>query len=132
MIPIGPAPVMRTSSPRTGKLERGVHGVAERVEDRRHVEVYPGQVTPHVHGREGNVLRERPGVIDPDPLGSGTLHTAARDAVAAPPADQMALPAHEVAYLEVVHIDTELDDPADELVADDKRNGHVRLGPGVP
>ena len=39
MMPIGPAPVISTSSPSTGNVERGVHRVAERVEDRRDVEV---------------------------------------------------------------------------------------------
>ena len=32
--PIGPAPVISTSSPSTGNGERRMHGVAERIEDR--------------------------------------------------------------------------------------------------
>ena len=71
-------------------------------------------------------------MVDPDPLCPGALHAPARDAVAAPPADQVALAAHEVADLEVVDVDAELDDLADELVADDERHRDVRLRPGVP
>ena len=79
-----------------------------------------------------DVLGEGARVVDPDPLCPGALHTPARDAVAASPADQVALAAHEVADLEVVDVDAELHDLADELVADDKGDGHVRLRPGVP
>ena len=109
-----------------------MHGVAERVEDRRYVEVDAGHMTPHVRGRQRDVLRECSREIDPDPLCPGTLHTPARDAVTASPADQVALAAHEVACLEVVDIDAELHDLADELMADDKGHGHVRPRPRVP
>jgi hypothetical protein len=37
MMPMGPAPVMRTSSP-MHRRQRGVHGVAEGIEDARHLE----------------------------------------------------------------------------------------------
>ena len=73
-----------------------------------------------------------PGEVDPDALGPGALHAPAGNAVAAPPADQVALAAHEVAYLEVVDVDAELHDLADELVADDERDRDVRLRPRVP
>ena len=39
--------------------ERRVHGVAERVEDRRHVEVDAGRMTPHVRGRQARCTRRR-------------------------------------------------------------------------
>ena len=112
--------------------QRGMDGVSERVEDGRHVEVDASQVAPDVRGRQRDVFRESPREIDPDPLYPGTLHTPARDAVAAPPADQMALTAHEVTHLEVVDVDAELHDLADEFVADDQRHRDVRLRPGVP
>ena len=109
-----------------------MHGVAERVEDGRHVEVDASQMAPDVRGRQRDVFRECPREVDPDPLCPGALHTPARDAVAAPPADQVALAAHEVTHLEVVDIDAELHDLPDELVTDDQRHRDVRLRPGVP
>ena len=132
MIPIGPAPVMRTSSPSTGKVSAVCTALPNGSKIGRHVEVDAGQVTPHVHGRQGDVLGESAREIDPDTLGPGTLHAPAGNAVAAAPADQMTFAAHEVAYLEVVDVRAELDDLADELMADDERDGDVSPAPTRP
>ena len=132
MIPIGPAPVMSTSSPRTGNAERRVHGVAERVEDGGDVEVDVGAMPPHVRGGQGDVLGVGARVVDTDALCLRALHAPPRNAVAAPAAYQMSLPAHEVADRQLVNVGTKLDDLADELVADYERDGDVGLGPVVP
>ena len=56
----------------------------------------------------------------------------AGQAVAAAAADDVPLAADDLAGVEVVDVRADLDDPADELVADDHRHGDRLLRPGVP
>ena len=70
MMPIGPAPVMSTSSPRTWKRQGRVHGVAERIEDRlRRRDRWPGSVMPDIGHRQGKIFGEGARPIDADALG---------------------------------------------------------------
>src|ERR1019366_6978240 len=114
------------------EAERGVHGVSERVEDRRHVKVDVVGVTPDIRGGKRDVLGIRARVIHSDPLGTRAHDAPARDAVATAPADEVAFAAHEIAYRELLDIYPELDDLADELMSDNKRDRHVGPRPLVP
>ena len=112
--------------------ERGVDRVAERVEDRRDLLVDARPVVPDVGHRQRHVLGERPVASDAETDGVGAQVAAAGEAVAASSADDVAFARDEVARLEVRDVRPDLDDLADELVADHERRGD-RLGrPGVP
>ena len=63
--------------------ERRVDGVAERVEDRRHVAVDPRGMVPDVGHRQGDVLGERPRAVDAHPLGVLAEGPPSGEAVAA-------------------------------------------------
>ena len=82
--------------------QRGVHGVAERVEDRGDVEVDLGAVHPHVGGGQRHVLGERAVAADAEADGGAAQVAAAGQAVAALAADQVALAADQVADRDVL------------------------------
>ena len=132
MMPIGPAPVISTSSPEHREGERRVHGVAEGIEDRGDVEVDARRVLPDVRHRQRDVLGERARAVDADALGVGAEVPAPGHAVAAAAAHEVPLAADDVAGREVVHVRADRDDLADELVADDHRHRDRALRPGVP
>ena len=73
-----------------------------------------------------------PVAVDADALGVRAEVAAPGHAVAAAPADEVALAADEVAGVKVVDVAADLDDLADELVSDDQRHRHGALRPGVP
>ena len=61
MQPIGPAPVISTSSPSTSNAERSVHGIAERIEERDDLASGSCRVgVPDVRHRQGDVFGEAP------------------------------------------------------------------------
>ena len=133
MMPIGPAPVISTSSPSTSKRQRGVHGVAERVEDRRRRR---GRCSCRDARRwsSGSAMysANAPGRLTPMPLRVRAQMPPAGQAVAAAAADDVPLAADDVAGREVVDVGADLDDLADELVADHHRHRDRLLRPGVP
>ncbi|SPF34488.1 hypothetical protein SBA4_150005 [Candidatus Sulfopaludibacter sp. SbA4] len=104
------------------KGKRGVHGVAERVENGGHVQRNRFVVMPHVGHRQRDVFGERTRPVDPDPHGVGAQVAASRQAVAAAPAHHVPLAADDFAGEEIRHVRTDLHDLADEFVAD--RHGH--------
>jgi hypothetical protein len=112
--------------------QRRVHRVAERVEDRGHVQVHVDAVHPHVLLRHAHELRERAVEVHPEPAGVRAQVAATRLAVAAVAADEVALRADEVADLRRGDLPADLDDLADELVAEHQRRGDVRPRPRVP
>ena len=104
-----------------------MHGVAERIEDRRDVAVDARGVAPDVRHRQRDVLGERARVVDADPVRVRAQVPPARHAVAAAAAHEVALAADEVAGREVVDVGSDCDHLADELVADDQSaTGTVR------
>jgi hypothetical protein len=58
--------------------------------------------------------------------------SASREAVPASAADDVPFAGDDLADVEVVDVRAYFDDPANELVADDHRDGDGLLGPGVP
>ena len=90
------------------ELQRRVHRVAERVEDRRDVAVDGTLVVPDVRHRQRDVLGERAGPVHADPFRERAEVAPSGHAVAAPSADHVALAAHEVARVEVADVRADL------------------------
>src|SRR5690606_23094627 len=82
--------------------QRGVHGVAERVEDRGDVQVDGDAVHPDVGGGQRDVLGEGAVTADSQAHGGPAQVAAAGQAVAALAAHQVALAADQVTGLDVV------------------------------
>ena len=111
----------------------GVDGVAERVEDRlRRRAGCCGSWTQTLVIGSARYSAKAPGRLTPMPLRVLAQMPPAGEAVAAAAADDVAFAADDVAGVEVVDVRADLDDPADELVADDHRHRDRLLRPGVP
>ena len=113
-------------------LRRRMDRIAERVEDRGDVEVDLGEVGPQVARRHDDELGEGSVALHPDAYGVGAQHPASGQTVAALAARDVALGADDLAGVDGGDTLTELDDLADELVADDQRGMDGVLGPLVP
>src|SRR5262249_59816711 len=103
-----------------------------RVEDGLHVARDVRVVDPDVGHRHGDVFGECAGALHADALRVLAQVAAAGQAVAAVAADDVPLGADDLAGVEVLDVGTDLDDAADELVADDQRHRDGALRPGVP
>ena len=132
MIPMGPAPVISTSSPKHGKRERGVDGVAERIEDGGDVQIDVFLVTPQVGHRHRDVIGERARPVHADALDVRAQMPPSGQAVAAAAADHVTFAAHEIARVKIVDVGADFHDLADELMADRHRHGNGALRPFVP
>lgn len=115
-----------------GKLQRRVDGIAEGIEDRRHIGVQSCRVHPHIGGGHREVFAER--AIDgvSDALGIAAEVTFAGQAGPAAAAHVVSLAGDELAHLETGHRRPKLDDGAAELVSDHARGAHDALRPSVP
>jgi len=109
-----------------------VRGVAQGVEATQNIGGDLLVAIPDVRHRHADELGERPVAVDPDPSGGVAQVSPAGQAVAAAPAHHMSLGADQITHVEIVHVAADLDDPADELVADHHRDLDRLLGPGVP
>jgi hypothetical protein len=114
------------------KGQRGVHGVAEGIEDARHLLVHAVAMMPDVRHRHADVFGEGSGAVHADADGVFAKVAASGEAVAAATADDVALGADDLAGMEVVHVGADGDDLADELMPDDHRHRNGLLRPGVP
>src|SRR5213075_854391 len=90
------------------------------------------RVDPHVGHRQGEVLGESSRAIDADALRERAKMSPAGEAIATPPAHDVPLAAHDLAGEKIGDVRTDLDDLADELVADDHRHGNGLGRPRVP
>src|SRR4029079_7215857 len=115
-----------------GERQRGVHGVAERVEDRGDLVGDARPVVPDVGHGERDVLGERAWPLHPQPDRVGAEMPATRHAVPATPADDVALTAHALSDGEPADGGAHLDALADELVADHERDRDRPLRPRIP
>ena len=97
MAPMGPAPVISTSSPSRSYLQGSVYRVAKGVEQGRHIQVDAFGVLPYIGHGQGQVLGEGPGTVNTDAAGKGTQVTPSRHAVAAAAAHHMALAGDDLA-----------------------------------
>ena len=133
MMPIGPAPVISTSSPSTGNdsavctaLPKGSKMAAT-----SQVDVRDRGCQMLVIGRT-MYSANAPGRLTPTPERVRAEMAAAGQAVAAASADDVAFAADDVAGLKIGDVGADLDDFADEFVADDHRHGDGLLRPLVP
>ena len=112
--------------------ERGVDRVAERVEDRGDLLVDARPVVPDVGHRQGHVLGERPVASDAEP--DRWAHRCRRPARQCRQRPQTTWPSPLTRSpgREVGDVGADLDDLADELVADDERRLDRLRGPRVP
>ena len=92
----------------------------------------PGRVVPDVGHRQDDVLGEGAVAANPEADRMGAQVAPACEAVPAQAADDVTLARDEVAGMEVVHVAADLDDLADELVADDERRLDRARRPRVP
>ena len=114
------------------ELSRGVHRVAERVEDRRDVKVDLRQVGPQVPGGHDDVLGERAIALHADPDRVRAQRTPAGHAVAATPADDVSLGAHQLPHVNGLDALPELRHLTDELMAHHQGRLDRRLCPFAP
>ena len=92
----------------------------------------PGQWCQMLVTGSDDVLREGSVAPDPETDRVGAQVAPAREAVAAHAAHDVTFAGDQVAGMEVVHVAADLDDLADELVADDERRRDGLRGPRVP
>ncbi len=112
--------------------EGGVDGVTERVEDGSDIRIDARAVDPGIGHGQGKVLGKCAGAIDADALGIGAQMATAGQAIAAMAADDVALAADDLAGEKVAHVRADLDDFADEFVADDHGNRDGFSCPVIP
>ena len=132
MMPIGPAPVISTSSPSTSNWSAVCTALPNGSKIAWTSRGMLRVVDPDVGHRQRQVLGERPGAVDADALGVLAQVPPAGQAVAAPAADDVPLAADDLADVEVLDVRADLDDLAHELVADHHRHRDRLLRPGVP
>src|SRR6202140_3897938 len=103
------------------KLRRRVYGVAERVEDRRDVEVDLGQVRPQVDRRHHDELGEGAVPLNSDADSVGAQGPASGQAVAAATAHDVPLGSDDLAWVDGRHALAQANHLADKLVSDNQR-----------
>ena len=132
MMPIGPAPVISTSSPT--RLNESAVCVAlpngSRIDATS--SVIDVRQLEGVEGRDDEVFGEAALAVHADADRVAAQVAAAGAAVAAITAGDVAFAGDAVADLEALHLAADLDDLADVLVADGHRHGIVLLRPLVP
>jgi hypothetical protein len=115
-----------------GKGERGVNGVAERIEDGGDLMRDAGRVAPDIGHRDDDVLGEGSVAIDADSKRVGAEVAAAGEAVSTATADYMAFAADDLANGEIGDVGAHGYDFADELVANDEALADGGFCPGIP
>ncbi len=130
--PDGPRPGDQHVLAQQVERQRRVRGVAQRVEAGQDLQRDARVGVPDVGLRHAQVLGEAALAVHPHPAGAGAQVTPARQAVAAVPADQVALPAHRLAGEKVPDHGAHALHDAGELVPDHQGHRHVLRGPGVP
>ncbi|MCY1356045.1 hypothetical protein D9M69_424840 [compost metagenome] len=110
----------------------GVHGIAERVEDRRDLVGHVVRDRHDVIFRQADELAEGTRAVDADAERVAAQMPAAGAAVAAFAADDMALARHPLADMVLGDGRADLGDLAHELMADDHRHRDGLLRPLVP
>ena len=132
MIPIGPAPVISTSSPSTLNDRAVWTALPSGSKMAATSRSMPLGVMPDVGHRQGDEFGECAGSVDADALRVLAQVPAAGHAVAAAAADHMPFAADDVARPEVGDVRADLDDLADKFVTHDHGHGDRAPGPGVP
>ena len=112
--------------------QRGVHGVAEGIEDGGDILVDAVVMPPDVGHGQRDVFGKSAGAIHADALRFRAQMAAAGQAIAAASADHMPFAADDFAGVEIGDVGADLGDLADEFVADHQAHGDGLLRPIVP
>src|SRR5262245_22063747 len=102
--------------------KRGVNRVSERIEDRLYVTRNVRVMHPHVCYGQREVLSECTRPVYSNPLRVLAQMPAASQTIAASPAHDVPLATNDIPNVKVVHVRTNLDNPAHKLVTD--HHGH--------
>ena len=132
MIPIGPAPRDEHVLADEPERQRSVHGVAERVEDRRELVRNLGGKPKDVGGRQDEALREASAAVNSDTLGVAAEMPPPGPAIPAMSARDVSLPSDSLSHAVVDDGRSELHDGPDEFVASNQRDGDGLLRPLIP
>ena len=114
------------------EAERGMHRVAQGIEDRADLVIDRIREGDHVERRKPQVFGEGARLVDADAAGFGVEVKLARPALARMLADQVPLAGAALPDLEIGHVGPQLDDLAREFVARHQRHRHRALRPLVP
>jgi hypothetical protein len=112
--------------------QRRMDRVAKWIEDAGDIARDVCIVNPDVGHRQRQVIGKRPGPIHADTLRVLAQMTPPGETVPATATDNVPFAADDVTNMKVMDIVADLDDPADELVADGHWHGNRLLGPRVP
>ena len=115
-----------------GKRERGMHGIAEGIENAGDIGIDRMLVHPDIRHRQRDVFRERARTIHAHAAGARAEMTPSREAVPAASADHMPFAADQLAGEEVEHVRPHRDDLAHEFMADHHGDRNGALRPIVP
>ena len=106
--------------------------VAERIEDGRNLPIDSGIMTPDVAHRERDVFGESSGTVHAHTSSVSTEMTPACQTISTAAADYVSFATDNFAGVKVVHIGSDRDDFADELVPNRHGNRNSRARPFVP
>jgi len=109
-----------------------MNGVSEGIENGGDVEIDALFVPPDIRHRDGNILSECPGPVDPHSPGVCAKVPASGQAVPAAPAHDVTLGANDISFMKIGHVGPGVDNLADELVADHHGDRNGALRPFVP
>ena len=109
-----------------------MYGISKGIKDRGDLGIDTRPMLPDVSHRQGNILSKRSRAVDSHTLCVAAQMPASCQAVAAMAADDVAFAADDFAGKEVYDVGPDLDDFADELMADDQWQKDSSLCPGIP
>src|SRR5436305_4876898 len=115
-----------------GKRQRHVDGVSEWIEDRRDFQRDAWAVPPDIRHGDNHVFGKCPVAVYADTFGEGTEMTPPGEAVATASANDVSFPADDLTRLEIGNVRANLNDLANELMAQDGGNLDGRLRPAIP
>ena len=132
MQPIGPAPVIRTSSPIRSKESAVWVAFPSGSKQESTSSGIFGIGMPDIGHRDREKFRERALAIDSYSLGVGAKMTPPGEAIAAMSADNVTFAGDQITWSETFDAPADPLDHTDKLMADDHRHRDGLLRPGVP
>ncbi len=132
MAPMGPAPVISTSSPSRGHCRAVCTALPKGSNRAATSRSMPGECSHTLDMGRARYSANAPGPVDPDAAGVGAQVAPAGHAVAAAPAHHVALAGDDLARVEVDDVGPHRHDLADKLVAHHHGHRDGLLRPGVP
>ena len=132
IMPIGPAPVTKTSSPSMGKASAVWTALPKGSKIAATSGSMGSRCTQALPDGKARYSAKAPATVDANDSGVNTQMAPPGPAVATPTADQVSLAADQIAYRNVADARTDLDNLAGELMAHRHRRLQSPLRPLVP